>query len=53
MMGNINKVTQHLKKKVVAAGGDPMREAMTILSVENGDFFHIDEAGDFWTLCLL
>ena len=30
MMNNIEMVTEHLKKKVVAEGGDPMREVLTV-----------------------
>ena len=52
MMGNIQKVTNHLKAKIVVANGDPIREAMTIIEVENGNPFFEDEEGDYWTLCL-
>ena len=31
MMNNIVMVSDHIKSKVQAAGGDPMREAMTIV----------------------
>jgi len=37
MMDNIQKVCTHIKKKVENAGGDPMREAMTII---------------YWAVCL-
>ncbi|MCU4174008.1 hypothetical protein [Carboxylicivirga sp. N1Y90] len=34
MMNNIERVCQHLKAKVKAHGGDPMREAMTIIKTK-------------------
>lgn len=52
MMGNILKVTSHLKKKVAAKGGDVMREAMTITPTKNGDLYFKDEEGEFWAMCL-
>lgn len=52
MMGNILKVTTHLKAKIAANGGDIMREAMTITPAKNGDLFYQDEEGDFWAMCL-
>lgn len=52
MMGNILKVTTHLKKKVAAKGGDIMREAMTLTPTKNGDLYFIDEEGEFWAMCL-
>ncbi|BAX78856.1 phosphotransferase enzyme family protein [Labilibaculum antarcticum] len=52
MMGNILKVTTHLKKKVAAKGGDIMREAMTITPTKTGDLYFKDEEGEFWAMCL-
>jgi Ser/Thr protein kinase RdoA (MazF antagonist) len=52
MMGNIQKVTAHLKAKVLAKGGDPFREAMTV--IESGEKlpYYINEEGEYWTMCL-
>lgn len=52
MMGNIQKVTTHLKKKVEAKGGDVMREAMTLTPTKSGDLYFKDEEGEFWAMCL-
>ena len=52
MMDNINRVCEHLKKKVVAAGGDPMREAMTIIPTKDGKLYYQDEDGEFWAICV-
>ncbi|MDR1756727.1 MAG: aminoglycoside phosphotransferase family protein [Culturomica sp.] len=52
MMENIRQVTEHLKKKVVAAGGDPMREALTVIPAADGKLYHRDESGEYWAVCL-
>ncbi|MDE5424399.1 aminoglycoside phosphotransferase family protein [Ancylomarina sp. DW003] len=52
MMGNIQKVTDHLKAKITAAGGDIMREALTVTPTNNGELYYKDEEGDFWAMCL-
>lgn len=50
MMENISKVTTHLKKKITARGGDPLRETMTIIPTREGNLFWQDEAGEYWTM---
>ncbi|MEG1700667.1 MAG: phosphotransferase [Alistipes sp.] len=50
MMENIRKVTEHIRRGVVAAGGDPKREAMTVVPTKAGKLYHIDHAGDFWAV---
>lgn len=52
MMENIDKVTRHIKKKVIQKGGDPEREAMTIMSTHDGSFYFLDENKEYWTVCL-
>lgn len=52
MMDNIERVTTHLKNKIAAAGGDPMREAMTITPTRDGKLYHRDEQGEYWAACL-
>ena len=37
MMENIQKVCLHIKNKVEVAGGNPMREAMTIVPTKDGN----------------
>ena len=51
MMDNIYKVTTHLKNKVVAQGGDPMREVLTVTPTKDGKLYHQDEDGAFWAAC--
>ena len=52
MMDNIYRVITHLKKKITAAGGDPMREAMTIIPTHDGKYYYEDEDGEFWAVCV-
>lgn len=50
MMDNISKVTAHIRKKVLAAGGDPHREVMTVVHAKDGNLFYKDEAGYYWVM---
>ncbi len=52
MMDNIQKVCLHIKAKVEAAGGDPMREAMTIIPANDGKLYFLDEDEEYWAVCL-
>lgn len=64
MMQNIDAVTSHLKKKVEEEGGDPLREAMTVIRRERdtmtpeqeqsmaGDLYFRDGRGNYWTMTL-
>ncbi|MBK5721055.1 aminoglycoside phosphotransferase family protein [Dysgonomonas sp. Marseille-P4677] len=52
MMENIQKVTIHLKKKIVAQGGDPLREALTITPTIDGKLYYQDSDGEYWAACL-
>lgn len=52
MMENIMKVTTHIKKKVIARKGNPMREAMTIVPATDGKLFYQDEEGEYWAVCI-
>ncbi len=52
MMDNILKVTDHLKTKIVKDGGDPAREAMTVIPTIAGKPYTIDLNGGYWTMTL-
>ena len=52
MMDNIVKVTNHIRNKVVAAGGNPDREVMTVIPTLSGEYAVCDENGDYWTMSL-
>lgn len=49
MMDNIYKVTTHLKKKIEAIGGNPMREAMTLTQTKENRLYYLDENNEYWT----
>lgn len=51
MMDNICKVTTHLKKKIVAQGGDPLREALTVTPTKDGKLYFKDEEDQYWAAC--
>ncbi|MBT3382448.1 MAG: aminoglycoside phosphotransferase family protein [Prolixibacteraceae bacterium] len=51
MMENIQKVCLHIKKKVKEAGGDPMREAMTVTPAVDGKLYYEDEENEYWAVC--
>jgi len=52
MMNNMYKVTSHLKKKIEDRGGDPLRESVTIFPTSTGEYFYLDEDGEYWAICI-
>jgi len=52
MMDNIQKVCLHIKKKVTETGGDPMREAMTVIPATDGKLYFLDDEDEYWAVCL-
>ncbi len=50
MMDNIDRVTAHLRAKVEAAGGDPLREVLTVIPTHDGRLYH-KEGDDYWAVC--
>jgi Ser/Thr protein kinase RdoA (MazF antagonist) len=52
MMENIQKVCDHIKAKVEKAGGDPMREAMTVIPANDGKLYFLDDEEEFWAVSL-
>jgi Ser/Thr protein kinase RdoA (MazF antagonist) len=52
MMENIQKVCIHIKEKVKKAGGDPMREAMTIIPANDGKLYYMDDEEEYWAVSL-
>lgn len=52
MMDNIKRVTEHLKTKIVAAGGDPAREAMTVVPTIDGKLCYEDAEGGEWAMTI-
>jgi Ser/Thr protein kinase RdoA (MazF antagonist) len=48
LMHNVEMVTAHLRKKVIAAGGDPQRETLNLVPAVNGKTFHKTHDGNYW-----
>lgn len=48
VMENIEKVTTHLRKKITENGGNPRREALTIIPTTEGDSYHKTSGEDYW-----
>ena len=47
MMDNIRRVTEHIRRRVIAAGGDPRREVMTVVPAKDGHLYHVDAEGEY------
>ena len=52
MMENIQKVTSHMKKKVIAWNGDPLREVLTVVPANDGKLYFHDEEDEYWATCI-
>lgn len=48
LMENVMNVTSFLRKKIIAAGGDPDRETLNVILTKDGKNYLTDENGDFW-----
>ena len=45
LINNIASVTNFLREGIIANGGDPDREALTLIKTLNGEYLHKDETG--------
>lgn len=48
LMENILGVTSHLRKKIIAAGGNPERETLSVITTGEGKPFYIDREHEYW-----
>ena len=48
LMENICGVTQHLRAKIQAEGGDPGRECLNVIPTLSGAAYYIDSEGNAW-----
>jgi len=48
LMANIAGITDHLRRKIVADGGDPLRETITLIPCMQGSSFVQIPDGDYW-----
>jgi hypothetical protein len=49
-MENVMGVTAHLRNKIIAAGGDPMRETLTVYPAKDGKNYVMSDDGGCWRL---
>jgi len=50
LMENIERVTRFAREKILAAGGDPDRETLTIVPTREGRSFHRTAEGTYWRM---
>ncbi len=50
LMENIERVTRFARERIVAAGGDPDRETLTIVPTLEGRSFHRTPEGSYWRM---
>lgn len=50
LMDNIYAVTEHLRKKIAAAGGNPDRETLTVIETKDGKRYYRDEDGSCYRM---
>ena len=48
VMQNIEQVTDHLREKIIATDGDPIRETINLIPTLNGQTLHITSDGNYW-----
>ncbi|MFC1975471.1 phosphotransferase enzyme family protein [Chloroflexota bacterium] len=48
VMQNIEKVTTHLRKKIITAGGNPERETLNLIPTVEGKNFYKTPGGNYW-----
>lgn len=65
MMHNIEMITSHIKTKVEANGGNPLKEVLTLIKrkesgmtseekeMPHSELYYKDSRGNFWAMCLL
>ena len=52
MMDNILKVTDHIRQRVIARGGDPLREVLTLIPSRENTLYYKDAEGEYWVVTL-
>jgi hypothetical protein len=48
LMENIACVTAHIREKVLASGGNLVRDQLTLIETLRGALYHLDTNGDYW-----
>ncbi len=50
VMENLSGITGYLREKIIAAGGDPARETLTLVKTKTGTDYYTDSTGRIWRL---
>ena len=50
LMENFIGITSYLREKVILAGGDPLRETLSLVKTRDGKDFYTDSSGKVWRL---
>lgn len=50
LMENFVGITSYLRDKVIAAGGDPVRETLSLVKTKDGKDYYTDSTGRVWRL---
>ena len=50
LMENFVGITSYLRNKIVAAGGDPLRETLSLVKTKDGKDYYTDSNGKVWRL---
>ena len=50
VMSNILGVTEYLREKIIADGGDPNRETLMVIKTKDGDSFYKTEDGNYYRM---
>jgi hypothetical protein len=52
LMENIEGITDHIRNKILTAGGDPDRETLTLVRTVDGGVLHRTPGGEYWRAAL-
>lgn len=50
LMENMVGITSYLKKQIIAAGGDPLRETLSLVKTKDGKDYYTDSSNKVWRL---
>ncbi len=50
VMDNFVRITTYLRERIIAAGGDPLRETLSVVKTRDGKDFYTDANGKVWRL---
>ncbi len=48
LMKNIERVTAYIREQIIAYGGDPLREGLTLIPTLDGKSFYRTDEGNYW-----